>query len=123
MGGNVLVNSNMWYDTMLADGKYEFNDVVVSLNDIMKKSSINFYAQQSIVGGNELGLSMYYDYNSPTDVVDAMKGIGFNMMSLASYHSYDRGLTGITNSVNYLNSKDIVYSGVLCKINYEKGAM
>ena len=112
LGGNVLVNSNMWYDTMLADGKYEFNDVVVSLNDIMKKSSINFYAQQSIVGGNELGLSMYYDYNSPTDVVDAMKGIGFNMMSLASYHSYDRGLTGITNSVNYLNSKDIVYSGV-----------
>ena len=112
LGGNVLVNSNMWYDTMLADGKYEFNDVVVSLNDIMKKSSINFYAQQSIVGGSNLGLSMYYDYNSPTDVVDAMNDIGFNMISLASYHSYDRGLTGITNSINYLNSKEIVHSGV-----------
>ena len=48
LGGNVLVNSNMWYDTLSAEGVYKFNDVFEYLNDIMKKSNINYYSQQSI---------------------------------------------------------------------------
>lgn len=112
LGGNVLINSNLWYDTSSADGKYEFDRVFVDLNDIMKKSNINFYFQQSIVGGKDLGLSFNYKYNSPTDVVDALSKLGFNAISLGSYHAYDKGLVGIQNSINYLNEKNIIYSGV-----------
>lgn len=112
LGGNVLINSNLWYDTSSADGKYEFNRVFVDLNDIMKKSNINFYFQQSIVGGKDLGLSVNYKYNSPSDVVDSLSKLGFNAISLGSYHAYDKGLVGIQNSINYLNEKNIIYSGV-----------
>lgn len=112
LGGNVLINSNLWYDTSSADGKYEFDRVFVDLNDIMKKSNINFYFQQSIVGGKDLGLSVNYKYNSPSDVVDALSKLGFNAISLGSYHAYDKGLVGIQNSINYLNEKNIIYSGV-----------
>ncbi len=112
LGGNVLVNSNMWYDTASADGVYNFDHVFEDLNDIMKKSNVNFYFQQSILGGKELGLSINYKYNSPTDIFDSLSKLGFNAMSLASYHSYDKGLNGIKNSIDYLDGKDIVYSGV-----------
>lgn len=112
LGGNVLINSNLWYDTSSADGKYEFDRVFVDLNDIMKKSNINFYFQQSIVGGKDLGLSVNYKYNSPSDVVDSLSKLGFNAISLGSYHAYDKGLVGIQNSINYLNEKNIIYSGV-----------
>ena len=112
LGGNVLINSNLWYDTSSADGKYEFDRVFVDLNDIMKKSNINFYFQQSIVGGKDLGLSVNYKYNSPTDVVDSLSKLGFNAISLGSYHAYDKGLVGIQNSVKYVTEKEIAYSGV-----------
>jgi len=112
LGGNVLINSNMWYDTISQDNTYEFDSVFEYLNDIMKKSNVNFYFQQSIIGGKDLGLSAYYNYNSPYDVVDTLKEIGFNTVSLASYHSYDKGLTGISNSIKYLNEQKITYSGV-----------
>lgn len=112
LGGNILINSNMWYDTVSADGIYEFDPVFEDLNDIMKKSNINFYFQQSIIGGKDLGLSSYYNYNSPTEVIDSLSKVGFNMLSLASYHSYDKGISGIQNSVNYLNEKEIIHSGV-----------
>ena len=62
LGGNVLINSNMWYDTMSEDG-YDFDNVFEDLNDIMKKSNVNFYFQQSMVGGKDLGLSYNYSYN------------------------------------------------------------
>lgn len=112
LGGNVLVNSNLWYDTSSTDGKYEFDRVFTDLNDIMKKSNVNFYFQQSIVGGKDLGLSLNYKYNSPTDVVDSLSKLGFNAVSLGSYHSYDKGISGIQNSIKYLTENEIAYSGV-----------
>lgn len=112
LGGNVLINSNLWYDTSSSNGVYEFDPVFTDLNDIMKKSNVNFYFQQSIVGGKDLGLSFNYKYNSPTDVVDALSKLGFNAISLGSYHAYDKGLAGIQNSVKYITEKEIAYSGV-----------
>lgn len=114
LAGNVLVNSNMWYDTTAEDSNYEFDPLFTNLSEI-KKSNINFYFQQSIVGGKELGQSLNYKYNSPTDVVDSMSRLGFNAVSLASYHSYDKGLAGIQNSINYLNENKFIYSGVNSK--------
>lgn len=112
LAGNVLINSNMWTDTRNNDGSYNYKYVFEDLNNIMKKSNLNLYTQQSIIGGKELGSSYGYDYNSPIDVGNEMLNIGFNMVSLASYHSYDKGMTGINNSLNYWNEKNIVYSGI-----------
>ena len=37
LGGNVLINSNLWYDASSSNGVYEFDPVFTDLNDIMKK--------------------------------------------------------------------------------------
>lgn len=112
VAGNILVNSNMWYDTINSEGTYDFDYVLGDLKDTIKKSNINIYSQQSIVGGEELGESSYYNYNSPVEEVDAMLDMGFNMVALASYQSYDKGLEGITNTLNYYNENSVIYSGI-----------
>ena len=111
LAGNVLVNSNMWYDTLAENKTYNFKYVFEDLKSIMKRSHINFYSQQSIIGGKDLGLSAYYNYNSPTDVGDAMTDIGFNMVSLANYHAFDKKIKGIENSIKYWTDKNVAYSG------------
>lgn len=111
LGGNVLINSNMWYDTKV-DGGYNFDHIFEDLNDIMKKSNVNFYFQQSMVGGTDLGLSFNYSYNSPNEVVSVLSKLGFNTMSLASYHSYDKGIAGIKNAVSTVTDNKYVYAGV-----------
>ena len=111
LGGNVLINSNMWYDT-LTDTGYEFDNVFEDLNDIMKKSDVNFYFEQSMVGGKDLGLSFNYSYNSPTEIVTSLSKLGFNAMSLASYHSYDKGIAGIKNAVQTVVDNKFIYAGV-----------
>ena len=111
LAGNVLVNSNMWADTRNSDS-YDFAPIFEYVNDIMKKSDINFYFEQSILGGKELGSSLYYNYNTPHELLTTMSNIGFNMTSLGSRHAYDKGLTGITNSIKVLNSNKFTYSGV-----------
>jgi len=111
LGGNILINAPMWNITRTSDG-YNFDSIFEYLNDIMKKSDINFYFEQSIVGGSTLGATSYSDYNTPVELIDTLKNIGFNMNSLASYHAYDRGIDGIRNSIKYLTEKGFTFSGV-----------
>ncbi len=111
VAGNVLMNSNMWYDVVNENNEYDFSYVISLLKDNIKKSNVNIYSQQSIIGGKDLGASLYYNYNSPIEIGDAMLTLGFNMVSLANYHAYDKGLQGITNSINYWNGRGVSYSG------------
>ena len=52
LGGNILINSNMWKEAKKEE-RYDFTYIFEYLNDIMKKSDINYYVQESIVGGEE----------------------------------------------------------------------
>lgn len=113
--GGILINNYMWNYAKTADG-YNFDSVFETTNDIMKKSDINFYFQDSILGGSELGVSGYssnkYLYNTPTELLSTLTKLGFNMASLASYHSYDKNMNGIKNSIKELDNNKIVYSGI-----------
>lgn len=111
VAGNILINSNMWKDTLVKNNVYDFTKVFKELKGNIKKSNINFYSEQSIIGGNTFGVSAYSNYNSPKEVGDSMTDIGFNMVSLANYHAYDKGLQGITNSINYWDEKEVAHSG------------
>lgn len=111
LAGNVLLNAEMWYDTA-SDGQYNFEYVFEDINNIMKKSNVNFYTQQSILGGKDLGLTSYTNFNTPYDTATELTKVGFNTISLASYHANDRGVQGITNAINFLNENKISYSGI-----------
>lgn len=111
LGGNVLVNSNMWKDTKKEE-TYDFTSIFEYLNDIMKKSDINYYVQQSIVGGKALGASINYNYNTPETLINNLSDVGFNMTSVASLHSYDKKVEGITNTIKTLGNKGFAFSGI-----------
>ena len=111
LAGNVLLNAEMWYDTA-SDGQYNFEYVFEDINNIMKKSNVNFYTQQGILGGKDLGLTSYTNFNTPYDTATELVRVGFNTISLASYHANDRGVQGITNAINFLNENKISYSGI-----------
>ena len=111
LAGNVLLNAEMWYDTA-SDGQYNFEYVFEDINNIMKKSNVNFYTQQGILGGKALGLTSYTNFNTPYDTATELAKVGFNTISLASYHANDRGVQGITNAINFLNENKISYSGI-----------
>lgn len=111
LAGNVLLNAEMWYDTA-SDGQYNFEYVFEDINNIMKKSNVNFYTQQGILGGKDLGLTSYTNFNTPYDTATELAKVGFNTISLASYHANDRGVQGITNAINFLNENKIIYSGI-----------
>ena len=98
MVGDSLIHSALYADAR-TDSGYDFRPMLSELKPIVSNYDLAFYNQESILGGEELGLSSYPAFNSPYEVGDAFLDAGFNIVSLANNHTLDRGEEAILNSV------------------------
>lgn len=112
MVGDALIHSSVYMDARV-NGGYDFKPQIEKIKPIASKYDLVYYNQETVLGGTELGLSNYPMFNSPYEVGDAFIDAGFNLVSLATNHTMDKGERGVTNSVNYWNKhKDkVVTSG------------
>ena len=113
MVGDALIHSSVFQAARMNDGSYDFKPMLELIKPISSKYDLVYYNQETILGGPELGYSNYPRFNSPYEVGDAFLDAGFNMVSLATNHTMDKGEAGVLNSVNYWKSKQdkVVYSG------------
>ncbi len=110
MVGDNLIHSSI-YEEANRNANYEgydFKPMYKMIKSIVSNYDIAYYNQETIIGGSEIGLSSYPAFNSPCEVADAMIDAGFNLVSLATNHTLDRGKQAVLNSRNYWNSKENV---------------
>jgi poly-gamma-glutamate synthesis protein (capsule biosynthesis protein) len=49
---------------------------------------------------------------TPPDTLDALKSLGFNLLSLSNNHAFDLGATGIQNTIREAGRRQIVHAGI-----------
>ena len=108
MAGDNLINDKLYNAAKKDDGSYDFKSMYSYIKDIVKNYDLAYYNQETILGGSEIGVSSYPAFNSPYEVGDATIDTGFNLVSLATNHTLDRGEKAIINSLNYWNNKSNV---------------
>ena len=108
MAGDNLINDKLYNTAKKGDGSYDFKSMYSYIKDIVKNYDLAYYNQETILGGSEIGVSSYPAFNSPYEVGDATIDTGFNLVSLATNHTLDRGEKAIINSLNYWNNKSNV---------------
>ena len=108
----VMVGDNLIHDKIYnyayKNGKYDFSSIFEFMKPVIQKYDLAYYNQETILGGSDIGLSSYPAFNSPFEAGDAMIDTGFNLVSLATNHTLDRGEVAVINSSNYWNKKDSV---------------
>ena len=107
MVGDNLIHDKI-YNYFKTDNGYDFKPMYSYIKEIVKDYDLAYYNQETILGGSDIGVSSYPAFNSPYEVGDAMIDAGFNLVSLATNHTLDRGETAITNSRNYWNKQSNV---------------
>ena len=109
MVGDSLINDNIYLDAK-TDSGYDFKPYLKLIKERIKDYDLKYYNQETILGGSSLGVSSYPAFNSPQEVGDAMIDAGFNIVSLATNHTMDRGEKAIISSRDYWNKQKDVYS-------------
>ena len=113
MVGDALIHEAVYSDAN-NDGIYNFEPILEEIKPIIKKYDLAYYNQETILGGSEIGLSTYPQFNSPYEVGDAFIDAGFNLVSLANNHTLDRGEKAILNSCRYWKDKKVYTAGSYC---------
>lgn len=101
MVGDALIHWGVYNDAKQSDGSYDFKPMLANFKNISSKYDLAYYNQETVLGGASLGYSSYPRFNSPQEVGDAFIDAGFNMVSLATNHTMDKGEQGVLNSVEY----------------------
>lgn len=101
MVGDALIHSAVYDDVKKGDGTYDFSPILQHIKPISSKYDIAYYNQETILGGASLGYSNYPRFNTPSECGDAFVDAGFNLVSLATNHTMDKGEQGVLNSVEY----------------------
>ncbi len=103
MVGDNLIHSSIYKDAKrLAGGNgYDFKPIIEYIKEKVQNYDLAYYNQETVLGGSELGVSDYPTFNSPQEAGDAMLDAGFNIVSLATNHTMDRGEKAVLASVDY----------------------
>ena len=91
---------------------YDFKDMLSYTKDKLKNYDIKYYNQETIFDDEE-NYSGYPMFNTPSDFGKSMINSGFNVVSLATNHSMDRGADSAKRSVNWWKSqKNVLTNGM-----------
>lgn len=111
----IMVGDNLIHSSIYKEANrnanyngYDFKPMLEYIKPIVSKYDIKYYNQETILGGAEIGVSDYPTFNSPYEAGDAMRDAGFNLVSLATNHTIDRGKKAVLNSREYWNKQEDV---------------
>ena len=112
MVGDTLVHDRLYNEAkrLANNNGYDFKPMLLDIKEIVSEYDIAYYNQETILGGTSINLSSYPSFNSPQELGDAMVDSGFNLVSLATNHTLDRGIKAIELSRKYWNNQENIHA-------------
>ena len=114
MVGDVLVHPGVWKGGVRSDGTRNYDHIYAPLKPVFEAADIAMVNQETILGGDELGLSGYPSFCSPQEFGDAEVAAGIDVALAATNHALDKGYAGIEAELEYWreNHPDMVCCGI-----------
>ncbi len=100
--------SNSFYKTK--DGGFDYSSIYTLLEDFIPNYDLAYYNQETVFAGKSFGYSNFPAFNTPHEFGEALLGAGFNLVSLATNHSMDKGSKGAYNSALWWESQEGIYA-------------
>lgn len=111
--GDNLLHMGLVNSGKQADGSLNYDFLFTEISEYLNRSDIKIINQETPLAGNSRGFSGYPNFNSPTEVGDAIAKAGFNVVLSATNHSADQGIDGIDSIVSYWNNHpEILLAGL-----------
>ena len=110
MVGDNIIHESVFKDAKnnSSDGSYNFKPMYELVKPIISSYDLAYVNQETVIGGEELGISGYPTFNSPYEVGDDLIDTGFNLVSLATNHLLDSGIQAVKNQREYWNKQNNV---------------
>ncbi|MDU4672094.1 MAG: CapA family protein [Finegoldia magna] len=90
---------------------YDFTDSFAVIKDIVGKSDLSIVNLETTIAKGTSDMSGYPEFATHENVIKAFKDTGFDVVSTANNHSYDRRLKGIDHTINTIEKYGLKRTG------------
>src|SRR5699024_12679356 len=103
--GDVLLHGRV-YGGLGKKSGYTFDEQLKNVKNLIGNSDINIANLETVIGGNELGLSGFQRFNAPIEIASSLKKLELTIVNLANIHIMNKGEEGILRTIiNLINEE------------------
>ena len=112
--GDNLIHNTIYWSAEQPDGSYDFTPVYEEIAKVAAEYDLACINQETIYVSDPAMYSNYPDFGTPTQVGDALAGAGFDVVTHATNHCYDKLDTGILDTLGFWreNYPDMAVLGI-----------
>lgn len=114
MVGDILLHDRVEEAAFQEDGTYDFSFIFDQMKDEIAGADLAIVNEEVIIGGEELGVTGYPEFNAPYAIGDALAEAGFDVVCHATNHALDRGADGILNAIRFWKEQhpEVIVAGI-----------
>ncbi len=100
--GDCLMHNTQIWSGQQADGSYKFDFFFTEVEEIIKEADYSSVSFEAPLAGPESSYTGYPLFNSPDAIADTFKRSGFDLVTTANNHAFDRGHKGLLRTLEVL---------------------
>ena len=87
---------------------YDFNPMLQGVSGLLDGADLALATLETVTAGEQTG---YGSYNAPAQLLDALRGAGVSVLSLATEHALDCGYSGLELTQREMNTRSMLSVG------------
>ena len=103
--GDNLIHNCIYWSAELPEGGYDFTPYYQDIAPVVESYDIACINQETIFVRDAFNIASYPAFGSATEVGDALVEAGFDVVTCATNHCYDKGMTGLNDTLSYWNER------------------
>lgn len=96
-------------ESALTGTRYDFTPVFAGLGDTLSGADLAIATLETATAGQDMGFG---NYNTTPEILDALRGCGVDLLSLATERVLDKGYEGLELTLRSLTASGLAYAGV-----------
>ncbi|MGI6107036.1 MAG: CapA family protein [Lachnospiraceae bacterium] len=102
--GDNLMHRSVSMSGLQADGSYNYDYNFRYTKEYIESADLACINQETVIGGNELGIQGYPNFNGRTEMADELASVGFDVVLGANNHILDQNAQGVLHMITYFNT-------------------
>ncbi|MCZ7611274.1 MAG: CapA family protein [Ignavibacterium sp.] len=110
--GDLMCHSPQFEYAKVGKDSFDFTPTYRNVKKYLESSDFTFGNLETVTAGRKNGgFTGYPLFNTPSEYLDALKSVGFDLLVTANNHSFDRSEKGVLLTIDELIKRNIYYVG------------
>lgn len=110
--GDILIYESQDKGCLSKDGKRDYTPIFAQVKSLLDDADYVVGSLETTLAGAKAGFTnASYSFNTPDELLPALKWAGFDMLTTANNHCFDRGFDGHARTIEMLEKNGFDYTG------------